>query len=134
MTKAFLPLLKKQAVEGVYKNSRIVNIISMAGMLSGSGLAFSPYEMAKNAAEAFTDALRLEMKMFGIYVVGINPSFHGTPLVSNIRDEVMRAWEKLPVSKKREYGKGKLGCYPLIIPSFGIISLLCFAELLPFSF
>jgi NAD(P)-dependent dehydrogenase (short-subunit alcohol dehydrogenase family) len=60
-------------------------MISIAGMLSAGGGAASAYEVSKNAAEAFTDALQLEMKMFGVKVVLVNPSFHSTPLVSDTK-------------------------------------------------
>jgi 11-cis-retinol dehydrogenase len=78
MVKAFLPIFKKQVVQNTYRDAQIMNVISMAGLLGNGGLAHSPYEVSKNAAEAFTDGLRLEMKMFGIKVVALNPSFHKT--------------------------------------------------------
>jgi NAD(P)-dependent dehydrogenase (short-subunit alcohol dehydrogenase family) len=107
MTKAFLPILKKQTVTGNYCCSQIVNIISISGMTSAGGLAASTYEGSKHAAEAFTNALRLEMKMFGIRVVAINPSFFNTPLTNGVRERFSALLsEKLSVSTKEEYGQG----------------------------
>ena len=112
MVKAFLPILKQQAMEkdegSSYGDAQIVNIISMAGMLSAGGLAMSPYETSKNAAEAFTDGLRLEMKMFGIRVVSVNPSFHTTPLVKSVKQKLKEeVWDLLSDDKREEYGQGK---------------------------
>ena len=79
----------------------------MAGTVSGGGLALSAYESAKHAIEAFTDGLRLEMKMFGISVVAVNPSFHRTPLVDNLSSRMQRElWLKIPATKRAEYGEG----------------------------
>ena len=70
VTKAFLPILKSQHLIG----TRIINMSSVAGLLSGVGP--SAYSASKFAMESFADTLRLELKNFGIYVVNVNPSFH----------------------------------------------------------
>ena len=81
----------------------------MAGALSSGGLSLSPYEVSKNAAESFTDGLRLEMKMWGVKVVAVNPSFHKTPMgdhttvISRGNKEV---WDPMSTKLKEEYGKG----------------------------
>lgn len=107
MVKAFLPIFKKQVLTKRYENAQIANIISVAGMLSAGGFAISPYEVSKNAAESFTDSLRLEMKMFGIKVIAVNPTFHETPLVTegleNIRSKV---FDCLSPTTMEEYGEG----------------------------
>lgn len=106
MTKAFLPILKKQSISGSHQYPQIVNIISLAGVTSGSGLGASTYEASKHAAEAFTNTLRMELKMFGIRVVALNPSFFETPLTNNVgqrfRDEVLK---RMTASCKEEYGE-----------------------------
>jgi NAD(P)-dependent dehydrogenase (short-subunit alcohol dehydrogenase family) len=106
MVKAFLPIFKMQAAEQTYGDARIMNVISMAGMLSAGGLATSPYEVAKHAAEAFTDGLRLEMKMFGVDVIAVNPSFHKTPLIADVRRQLEKVWADLDQKVKEEYGQG----------------------------
>jgi NAD(P)-dependent dehydrogenase (short-subunit alcohol dehydrogenase family) len=108
MTKAFLPIFKQQAIGRTYGDSQIVNMVSMAGMLSAGGIALPAYEVSKNAAEAFTDALRLEMKMFGVKVVSVNPSFHSTPLVSDTQKKLKEAWENMSPDLQKEYGHGRL--------------------------
>jgi NAD(P)-dependent dehydrogenase (short-subunit alcohol dehydrogenase family) len=107
MVKAFLPLLKKQAIQGSYGQSQIVNMVSCAGMASAGGLGGAPYEVSKHAAEAFTDSLRLELKTFGIKVVAVNPSFHSTDMVDST-DELLdpdNMWNRLTSAHHEEYGK-----------------------------
>jgi NAD(P)-dependent dehydrogenase (short-subunit alcohol dehydrogenase family) len=107
MVKAFLPIFKRQAAEQTYGDARIMNVVSMAGMLSAGGMAMTPYEVSKNAAEAFTDGLRLEMKMFGVDVIAVNPSFHKTPLATGIRRRLEKdIWDQLNPKIKKEYGQG----------------------------
>lgn len=108
MVRAFLPVFKKQAIDRTYGDAQVVNMISMAGMLSGGGFAGTAYEVSKNAAEAFTDGLRLEMKMFGVKVVAVNPSFHETPLVASVPERLKaELWEPLSPDLKEEYGQGE---------------------------
>jgi len=105
MTKAFLPILKKQSISGVYTYSQIMNVVSVAGLNSATGFAASTYEGSKYAVEAFTNALRLELRMFGIRVVALNPSFFDTPLSNNVKGRVVQ-WKEKP-STQEEYGNGK---------------------------
>jgi len=96
-------MLKAQARE--YKLARIINVVSMAGLVTG-GIA-SPYHGSKFAAEAFSSCLRSEMRNFNVQVVTVNPSFHKTPLVTGMRQKVLDMWEQVPASLKNEYGEGK---------------------------
>jgi NAD(P)-dependent dehydrogenase (short-subunit alcohol dehydrogenase family) len=52
---------------------RIVNISSIAGVLSGGLYAYGPYVMSKHAVEAYTDQLAFEMADFGVNVSAIEP-------------------------------------------------------------
>jgi NAD(P)-dependent dehydrogenase (short-subunit alcohol dehydrogenase family) len=88
-----------------------MNVISMAGMLSAGGLAMSPYEVSKNAAEALTDGLRLEMIMFGVDVIAVNLSFHKTPLVAGARRRLEDLWDELIPKVKEEYGQDFFDIY-----------------------
>jgi NAD(P)-dependent dehydrogenase (short-subunit alcohol dehydrogenase family) len=103
--KGFLPILKKQAIEKTHTDARILNVISMAGLVAGPGM--TPYFASKHAALAFTAGLRMELKAFGIQVSAVNPSFHETPLVNSIDDLVTSVWEGLSEEKRKEYGEGK---------------------------
>ena len=64
MTQAFLPLIRKG-------HGRIVNIGSIAGKMSTPFLA--PYCASKHAMEAISDALRQELRPWGIHVALVEP-------------------------------------------------------------
>ena len=104
VVKAFLPYLKNQyASSAAYKDARIVNVVSMAGLETGMGM--SPYNASKFAAEGFSSALRLELRDFGIQVVTMNPSFHETPLTADLPGQGQRMYDKLPAELKSRYGQ-----------------------------
>jgi NAD(P)-dependent dehydrogenase (short-subunit alcohol dehydrogenase family) len=65
MTQAVLPLMRAQ------KSGTIVNMSSVVGKVSMPVLGW--YAATKHAVEGLTDALRLEVKPFGIKVVMIEP-------------------------------------------------------------
>lgn len=71
VTQAFLPLVRQA-------RGRIVNMGSIAG-LSTMPL-MGPYSASKFALEAITDALRLEVQQWGIYVSIIEPGAITTPI------------------------------------------------------
>lgn len=109
-TKKFLPYFKSQATEKTYSSGRIVNMVSMAGLISGS-LFCAGYEASKHAAEIFTTNLRQEMKGFGLKVTVINPSFHKTPMTKDLSSDLRKKWKSLPAAKRKEYGgEGKMNC------------------------
>ena len=108
-TKAFLSIFKRQAQQiaigsNKMNKPRIINITSAAGM---SWMPYgSPYFCSKHAAEAFSNVLRLEMRDFDIPVVTVNPSFHSTPLTTDMAQKVKtRIWDPLPTQTKEEYGE-----------------------------
>jgi short-subunit dehydrogenase len=70
VTQACLPGMRRQ------REGTVVNVSSMAGKFAfpGSG----PYAATKHAVEAITDALRIEVRPFGIRVVAIRPGFIAT--------------------------------------------------------
>ena len=102
--KAFLPIFKDQAVKRTYKDMRIFNVTSMAGLVTGI-IGLSAYAGSKHAANAFSSVLRLELKSFGIQVTTVNPSFHATPLVHGMGDATTKMWENLDDSIREEYGE-----------------------------
>lgn len=65
MTKVVLPAMRAQ------RWGRVVNLSSMGGKLTFPGGAY--YHATKHAVEALSDALRFEVKGFGIDVVVIEP-------------------------------------------------------------
>jgi NAD(P)-dependent dehydrogenase (short-subunit alcohol dehydrogenase family) len=71
VTQAFLPHLRRA-------RGRIVNVGSIAGR---SALPFlGAYAASKHALEAVTDALRIELRPFGIEVVIVEPGTIATPI------------------------------------------------------
>mmetsp|Transcript_19251 Transcript_19251/g.31002 ORF Transcript_19251/g.31002 Transcript_19251/m.31002 type:complete len:252 (-) Transcript_19251:321-1076(-) len=71
MTKAFLPMLRKE-------KGRIIMNTSIAGRLAGP--FFSSYAASKHAVEGFADSLRREMLPFGVKVSVLQPGFTTTPI------------------------------------------------------
>jgi short-subunit dehydrogenase len=65
MIRAFLPAMRER------RRGRIINISSVVGRLALP--FFGPYNATKHAIEAFSDALRNELRMFGVDVVLIEP-------------------------------------------------------------
>lgn len=72
VTRAFLPQMRAR------RAGRIVNMSSLLGEISvpGSGI----YGGTKHAVEALSDALRMELRQFGISVVVVQPSFVSTEI------------------------------------------------------
>ena len=66
VTKAFAPLI-------IESQGRIVNISSIAGVLSGGLTGYGFYMMSKHAVEALSDQLAWEMMKFGVRVAAVEP-------------------------------------------------------------
>ena len=73
VTKAFAPMI-------IQSQGRIVNISSIAGMLSGGLYAYGPYVMSKHAVEAYTDQLAFEMAGLGVKVSAVEPGNFGSAI------------------------------------------------------
>lgn len=71
MTQACLPLIRRS-------RGRIVNVGSIAGLLTSP--SFGPYSASKHAVEAISDALRMELRSFGVAVSLIEPGPVDTPI------------------------------------------------------
>lgn len=106
--KAFLPRLKQQALQDGYRGARILNMVSVAGLVSSRGFGAAPYFSSKRAAQCFSQCLRYELQPFHVQVGTINPTCHGTPLVLGAVDAQKRKWMALSEKNRREYGEGEL--------------------------
>ncbi len=82
VTQIFLPFLGTDK-ERKGKPGRIINISSVSGLKSFPFVG--PYAASKHALEAISDSLRLELLMYGIKVIVIEPGNVLTPI-----------WDKIP--------------------------------------
>lgn len=83
LTQMVLPAMRRQ------KWGRVVNVSSMGGKLTLPGGAF--YHASKHALEAFSDALRYEVRPLGIDVVVIEPGLIKTRFGDTAVDTVVDA-------------------------------------------
>ena len=86
---------------------RIVNISSVSGRVTAQGGGV--YHMTKYAVEALTDALRPEVKPFGIFVVSVLPG----PFVSRFRDKVVASIPDTGPDSPYKMYKHNIGNYML---------------------
>lgn len=81
VTQQLIPMMKK--------DSRIINISSIAGLSASPFLAV--YASTKHAVEGFSEALRKELMLLGIHVIVIGPGSIKTPIwqkgFSTIKDK-----------------------------------------------
>jgi NAD(P)-dependent dehydrogenase (short-subunit alcohol dehydrogenase family) len=96
VTQAFLALLR-------IARGRIVNIGSNSGFLAAP-LA-GPYCASKFALEALTDALRAELKPWGIEVCLVEPGAIATPIWEKSIGEAERTLAAMPPEANELYGK-----------------------------
>lgn len=94
-TKAILPLLKRSP------GSRIVNLSSVAGLVSGAGIG--PYFASKHAVEGLAKGLREELKPWNIHVSNVNPSFMRTPILTSGMNSARNGFESAPKEITSEY-------------------------------
>jgi NAD(P)-dependent dehydrogenase (short-subunit alcohol dehydrogenase family) len=94
VTQAFLPLIRKA-------NGRIINIGSMAGRFA---LPFSgPYAASKFALRGISDALRRELRPWGIFVVLIESGSVETPIWEKSFDQVEGLSNQVPACAMEYY-------------------------------
>ncbi len=93
VTQAFAPLI----IEG---NGRIVNIGSIAGVLTSTGLG--PYSMSKHAIEAYSDALFAEMQRFDVHVAVVEPGNYKSEITKTAR---ARRGELTDAQKRSPYAE-----------------------------
>lgn len=100
MTKVVLPHMRKQ------NKGLIINIGSLAGI---AGMPFQGfYSASKFALEGFTEALRMEVKPFGIHALNIDPGDYHTSatanrqMVKNISDVYKNRCDRIIAYYKRD--------------------------------
>jgi len=96
VTQAFLPLLRQG-------RGRIVNMGSIAGRAAMP--VMGPYSASKFALEALTDALRLELRQWGIHVSIIEPGAVATPIWEKSLKTSSAVEEEVTEEAKALYGE-----------------------------
>ncbi|KFQ52032.1 hypothetical protein N334_12367, partial [Pelecanus crispus] len=94
-TLAFLPLLRK------YKG----RIVFMSSIIAYFALGNGIYSMTKAAIERFSDALRLEMKKFGVQVCIIQPGNYAQSTKIQPPVNAEEIWNELSEEEKAVYNK-----------------------------
>ncbi|MGA8746327.1 MAG: SDR family oxidoreductase [Solirubrobacterales bacterium] len=97
LTQAALPALRRA-------RGRIVNMTSIGGRLASPFLG--PYNASKYALEAVTDALRLELRQFGIEVAAVEPGAVATPIWEKGRASAEQATTNMPAEALQLYSAG----------------------------
>ncbi|NXU49566.1 BDH protein, partial [Turnix velox] len=94
-TLAFLPLLRK------YKG----RIVFMSSIIAYFAMGNGIYSMTKAAIEKFCDALRLEMKKFGVQVCIIQPGNYARSTKIQPPISAQEIWDELSEEEKAVYSK-----------------------------
>jgi NAD(P)-dependent dehydrogenase (short-subunit alcohol dehydrogenase family) len=94
VTQAFIPLLR-------IGRGRIVNISSINGALASPYLG--PYSASKFALEAISDALRVELRQWGIKVIVIAPGAIDTPIWNKSAETAVQLSKNLPTEGMKLY-------------------------------
>ncbi|MEX1181608.1 MAG: SDR family oxidoreductase [Gemmatimonadota bacterium] len=105
VTQALLPLLRRcrDWAEGAHRGGRIVFMSSIAGR---SALPFmGAYSASKFALEAAADALRIELRPFGITVSLVEPGVIATPIWDTARRAADDNLRSMPEEGERYYGR-----------------------------
>jgi NAD(P)-dependent dehydrogenase (short-subunit alcohol dehydrogenase family) len=97
VTRAALPALRKA-------RGRIVNMTSIGGRVASPFLG--PYNASKYALEAVTDALRLELRQFGVEVAAVEPGAVATPIWEKSRASAEQTTASMPAEALELYGAG----------------------------
>ena len=95
VTQAFLPMLRQA-------RGRIVNIGSISGRMATPFVA--PYAASKFALEAITDALRVELRPWGIGVAIVEPGSIATPIWEKAKDTSKQVSDDLSPRGRELYG------------------------------
>ncbi|HSJ06114.1 MAG TPA: SDR family oxidoreductase [Longimicrobiales bacterium] len=107
VTQACLPLLRRARMSAPRgQRDRAGRIIFMSSVSGRSALPLlGPYAASKFALEAAADALRVELRPFGIRVVLVEPGVILTPIWDTSLASARRAGERMPAEAYTWYGR-----------------------------
>ena len=105
VTKAFLPLVRRA-------RGRVLSVSSFLGFTSGWSL--SAYAASKHALEAWHDALRVELRGFGVQCSLVQPGTMRTALLAEVGHSYTRLWKAGGGEVKRAYGEAVMDVVPRI--------------------
>ena len=94
LTQAFLPLLRESG-------GRIINVSSIAGKIAAPFLG--AYSASKFALEAASDALRLELRPFGVAVSIVEPGDVRTPIWRRSSETSLRMLDAMSAEDRAQY-------------------------------
>jgi len=94
LTQAFLPLLRASG-------GRIINVSSIAGKIAAPFLG--AYSASKFALEAASDALRLELRPFGVAVSIVEPGDVRTPIWRRSSETSLRMLDAMSAEDRAQY-------------------------------
>jgi len=95
VTQAFLPMLRRRM-------GRVVLVGSASGLMSAPFVG--AYSASKFALESIADAMRMELRQWGIQVVLIDPGEVRTPIWEKSRERAFSMLESMPPEFDRLYG------------------------------
>ena len=112
LTQMVLPKMRER------RRGRIVNVSSMGGKLTFPGGAY--YHASKHALEAYSDALRFELKPFGVKVVVVEPGLIKTRFGETAVDTVTEPGSGPYVEFNRSLEKTITGAYEGAMGRFSV--------------
>lgn len=95
ITRTFIPLLR-------LARGRVVNMSSVSGLIAAPFV--SPYNTSKFALEALTNALRSELRPWGIHVAIVNPGRIDTPIWDKSLAAIEDSMQGWPPAVEALYG------------------------------
>jgi short-subunit dehydrogenase len=114
VTRAFVPAMRKRG------QGRVVNLSSLASRFSFPLLG--TYSSTKHAVRSLTDALRNELRPFGIQVTAIEPGVVKTPFITRTMDEAAKYrradspyWAAIEKADSLQADSEKTACGPEVI-------------------
>lgn len=105
VTQACLPLLRRARSAAAGNDRRAGRIVFMSSVAGRSSLPFTgAYAASKFAIEAAADALRVELRPFGLAVILVEPGVITTPIWDTAARAGARNIERMPAAATEHYG------------------------------